>query len=89
MHMLTERLQILVSKDQRRELEAEARRRATSVGSLVREAIDARFGVVGEAERLRAVDEIASMSGTFVEPDELERIVEDERIASALQLGTR
>lgn len=89
MHMLTERLQILVTKEQRRELEAEARRRATSVGSLVREAIDARFSVVGEAERLQAAAEIASMAGTFVEPDELERIVEDERISSALQLDAR
>src|ERR1700736_293743 len=44
--MLNERLQILIRPDQRRRLEAEARRRGTSVAALVREAVDSRFGPV-------------------------------------------
>ena len=40
--MFTERLQVLMSKEQRRRLEAEAKRRHSSVGALIREAIDGR-----------------------------------------------
>jgi hypothetical protein len=82
MHMLSERLQILVSKEQRRRLVAEAEHRGASVGSLVREAIDARFGVVTEDERIRAVAEIGAMQGTFVEPDKLEQLIDEERLAA-------
>jgi hypothetical protein len=79
MHMLKERLQILVSPDQRRRLEAEAKRRGTSVASLIREAVDARFGAVTQADRLRALEEIRAMKGgRFVAPDALDRISEEE-----------
>lgn len=84
MLMLSERLQILVSAAQRRRLEAEAKRRATSVGSLVREAVDARFGAVTEEERIRAVSEIAAMNGIFLEPHELARVIDEGRLAAAL-----
>ena len=43
-HMLNERLQILVSTEQRRRLEAESKRTQASVASLIRQAIDAQFG---------------------------------------------
>lgn len=43
MCMFTERLQILVDRDRRRRLEDEAAARGTSVGALVREAIDLAF----------------------------------------------
>ena len=76
--MLNERLQILVSRDQRRRLEAEARRRGTSVGSVVREAVDARLGAVSPEERLKALEGLRSMSGRFLPPDELDRISEGE-----------
>ncbi len=79
--MLGERLQILVSTDQRRRLEVEAKRRGTSVGSLVREAIDTRYGAVTEDERTRAVAEIAAMRGTFLDLDALEHLVDEERLA--------
>ena len=77
--MLNERLQILLSAEQRRRLEDEARRRDVSVASLVREAVDARFGGVGTDERLRAVEEIGRMEGRYRAPDELERLAEGER----------
>jgi hypothetical protein len=79
LHMLKERLQVLVSAEQRRRLESEARRRGTSVGSLIREAVDAHFGSVTREDRLRALDQIKAMHGRYLPPDELNRIVEEER----------
>lgn len=46
---LTERMQVLVPPDQRRRLERIARRRGTSVGAVIREAIE-RFTPDGEAD---------------------------------------
>ena len=40
--MFTERIQVLMTKAQRRRLEEEARARGTSVGALIREAVDTR-----------------------------------------------
>lgn len=84
MHMFSERLQILLSREQRRRLEAEAKRRRASVGSLVREAIDARFGAkFSRAERIRAVEEISRMEGgRSLTVEEMERIVDEEREAN-------
>ena len=79
MSMLTERLQILVTPQQRRRLATEAQRRGASVGELVREAIDAIVGGVSAEVRQRAVEEIARMKpGKFVGPDELDRLIESE-----------
>ncbi len=80
--MLSERMQILLSQEQRQRLEEEAKRRGASVGSLVREAIDARFGGFSREERIRAVEEIGRMRGRFLTPEELNRIVEEERDAA-------
>ncbi len=81
MHMLTERLQVLVTPEHRRRLAAEARERGTSVGALIREAIDARFGGEPREERIRAAQEIASMSGgRHLPPEELDRLVEEEAV---------
>lgn len=77
--MLDQRLQVLVTKEQRELLEREARRRGASVGSLVREAVDAHLGPVTVGQRKRAVDEIRKMRGRFVSPEELNRIVDEER----------
>lgn len=79
--MFNERLQILISPEQRRRLETEAARRGTSVAALVREALDARFGVIDPEARFRAVEAIAAMRGRFLPPEELERILERERVA--------
>jgi hypothetical protein len=81
MHMLNERLQILVSRDQRRRLESEAQRRGVSVGGLIREAVDVHLGHVGEIERLEALDAIRAADGRFLSPDELNRLVDAEREA--------
>jgi hypothetical protein len=68
--MLKERLQILVSADQRRRLEREARRRGTSVGSVIREAVDAQLGGVTQDERRKAFEEIRAMRARFVSPED-------------------
>jgi len=81
--MFTERIQVLLTKAQRRRLEGEARRRQTSVGALIREAIDQRAHTVPVSERRRALEEIRAMRGHFLSVDELERIVDEERDAAA------
>jgi len=76
-----DRLQVLVSPAQRRALEAEAKRRGTPVGDLIREAVDARFGATSPEERLEALAGIEKTAGRFLTPAELDRIVEEEREA--------
>jgi predicted DNA-binding protein len=77
--MLNERLQILLTAEQRRRLDEEARRRGVPVAQLVREAIDRRFPPVNQEDRRRALEEIEALEGQFIAPDELNRIVEEER----------
>jgi hypothetical protein len=81
--MLNQRLQILVSSEQRGRLEREARRRGTSVASVIREAVDAQLGGVTADERRAALDEIRGMHAPSLTPDEINRIVEEEREAEA------
>jgi hypothetical protein len=83
MCMLSERVQILLTPEQRRRLEAEARRSGRSVASLVREALDERYGVVTREDRIRAVDEIRALRGRYLSPEELERVFAEERDAAA------
>ena len=78
--MFNERLQFRVSREQRRALEAEARRRDASIASVIREAIDLHLGIVDRSARLRAFEEIRAMQGgTFLTPEELNREVAAER----------
>jgi hypothetical protein len=87
LHMLNERLQILVTSEQRRRLEREARQRGVSVGSLIRDAIDARFGGFTIEERREAVEAIRAMQvDASLTPEEINRIVEEERDESADEL---
>jgi hypothetical protein len=77
--MLSERLQLLVTPAQRRRLDEESRRRGTSVGAVVREAIDARYGSATPDDRRRAYEAIERLQGTFLPPAEIEAIVDEER----------
>lgn len=79
MSMLTERLQVLISPDQRRRLEAEAERRGTSIATVVREAIDTTISGPTREERRRAVEAIKAMKGKYLPIEELEAIVDEER----------
>jgi hypothetical protein len=78
--MFNERLQLLISPEQRRRLEAEARRRDASIASVIREAIDLHLGTVDRSARLRALEELRAMrGGPFLSPEELNREVAAER----------
>jgi len=80
LHMYSERLQILVSKEQRRRLEAEAARRKASVASVIRGAVDAELGKGSREDRLQAVAEIAKIKGVpYLPPDELRKTIDEAR----------
>ncbi len=90
--MFKERLQVLVSAEQRRCLESEAQRRGTSVASLIREAVDVHFRRVSQADRLHALAGIRATRGRFLSPDELTRLVGDEhegQLGALPQSGSR
>lgn len=83
--MLNERLQILVTKQQRDRLDAEARRRGTSVGAVIRDAVDAQLGVVSRAEKLEAAARIKAMNADLaVSPAELNRMIDEAHEADIL-----
>ncbi|MBA2643688.1 MAG: antitoxin [Actinobacteria bacterium] len=77
--MLSERLQILISPEQRRRLDAEALRRGEPVAALVREAIDASLARPTPAERREAFEAIAAMKGRYLTPEEIEAVIDEER----------
>jgi len=80
MRMFSERLQILISKEQRRRLESEAKRRDASVASVIREAIDVQLGGIGRDDRLGAVAQIAAMRGaSYLPPEELRQAITEAR----------
>lgn len=79
MSMLTERLQILISPEQRRRLETEAKRRGSSVATVVREAIDTTLAGPTRDERREAVEAMKAMKGKYLPVEELEAIVDEER----------
>lgn len=87
--MYSERLQILVSPEQRKRWEVEAKRRGTSVAGLIREAVDRDMGALDCGDRARAVDAIGAMHGRFLPPKELDRIVEEGRTRAHLRPGRR
>jgi predicted DNA-binding protein len=85
--MYNERIQLLISKEQRRRLEQEAKRRGTSVASVVRNAVDMQLGGPTREERMHAVEQIRKMrEGRFLTPEELNRLVAEEREANFPEL---
>jgi hypothetical protein len=81
--MFSQRLQILISKEQRRRLEAEARRRQASVASVIRDAVDAELGKGSREDRLQAVAAIAKIKGVpYLPPDELRKAIDEARAES-------
>jgi predicted transcriptional regulator len=82
MSMLTERLQVLISPEQRRKLEAEAERRRSSVGAVVRQAIDVSLAGPTRKDRVEAVEAIKAMKGRYLPVEEIEAIVDAEREAN-------
>jgi hypothetical protein len=71
MSTLTHRTQLLLDDERRGRLDDEARRTGRSVASLVREAIDARYGLAGQdaARASAAAALLASPRPADAEPD--------------------
>ncbi len=88
MSMYTERLQILVSKEQRRRLEREAKRRKSSVASVIRDAVEAELGGRSREEKLRAVEAIRRIPPVpYLPPEELGELI-DRLHDEAIMRGT-
>lgn len=88
MHMLKERLQIMIDAEQRSRLNAEAKRLGTSVGSVVRDAIDDRLGRGGRGERVAAVQAMERRaSGRSLTIAEMDRILDEGRSRRVDPLG--
>jgi hypothetical protein len=87
MPSLTHRTQLLLDDERRQRLEEEARRTGRSVASLVREAIDARYGLAerSAAQRSAASALLASPRPADAEPDwhEVERDLLDSTAPDA------
>jgi hypothetical protein len=80
MRMYTERLQILVSKEQRRRLEREAKRRNSSVASVIRDAVEAELGGTSRQDRLEAAAAISRLKAApYIVPEEMEREIATAR----------
>ena len=75
--MYSERLQILLTPQQRRHLQQEAKRRGTSVTALIREAVNEHFGVVPEGDRGRAYRSIVARHARYLAPDRLDELIEE------------
>jgi hypothetical protein len=75
--MYSERLQIMLTPEQRRHIQHEANRRGTSVAELIREAITEHFGVVPEEDRANAYRSIVVRRARFLAPDRLDELVEE------------
>ncbi|CAN5559057.1 hypothetical protein BH24ACT26_BH24ACT26_00130 [soil metagenome] len=74
--MFSERLQILLTPQQRRHLQQEAKRRGISVTALIREAVNAHLAIVPQEDRGRAYRSIVARRTRFVAPDQLDELVE-------------
>jgi predicted DNA-binding protein len=73
-----ERLQILVTPEQRRRLTMLARARGTAVTALIREAIDEAFPEASDAAtRQAAARTLLDRHVPFISPDELDRTLDD------------
>jgi hypothetical protein len=79
--MAMERMQILVTQEQRRRLKQAAAGRGTSVTELVRQAIDAELAAVSPARerKLRALAELRAMPPVeFIAPEELRELIDQQ-----------
>ena len=93
MHMFSERLQILVSPEQRLRLEAEAASRGVSVASVIRDAVDERLRGPTREQRLAAVERAAGRQAEYVPIEELNHLIasqyDEEWIDELVAEGSR
>lgn len=70
---LTKKTTILLTPELHRRLSRLAKSRGVSLGQLVREACEVRYGVVGTASRLEAAGALAALGLPVAPPDVLKR----------------
>ncbi len=78
MPTLTKKAMILFDPEQYRKLEEEARRRKSSVGTLVREAVEKAIldkSKVSHEERIKAAERIVSAQEEIPEWEEVEKLI--------------
>ena len=73
MEKLTKKTTILLQPELHRRLTRLADQRRTSIGELIRSAVERQYGLGGSEERLRAVHALASMSLPVGSPEEMKR----------------
>lgn len=84
--MYSERMQILLSPEQRRLVEDEARRAGRSAAAVVREAIEARYRSADPGRRRAAFERMRRRRAATLPPEELEALLEsrfDDELPSA------
>lgn len=75
--MYSERMQILISPEQRHRLDEEAASRNMAVAAVVREALDEHLGSGDFTRRQAALKRMSSRNLTAVSPEELEDILSE------------
>lgn len=91
--MYSERLQLLLSPEQRRRLDDEARRTGASIASLIRDALDERYGrLPTREERMAALERIrkagsGKSSQRTITPEEINRAHEEQVEERARRAG--
>ncbi len=73
MPTLTQRIQLLLTEAQYRELRRIAQRQGRSMGALIREAIEKEFSRSAQERAIAAVEELASLSLPVASWEEMER----------------
>ena len=73
MEKLTKKTTILLQPELHRRLTRLADQRRTSIGELIRSAVEHQYGLGGSEERLRAVRALASLSLPVGSPEEMKR----------------
>lgn len=73
MPVLNKRVQVLLSSDQHKRLETLASRRGTSIGALIREAIEKLYIQPDQEERLKAVQRMAELELPVSDWERMER----------------
>lgn len=73
---LTERTQVLLSPEQRRKVAQLAARSSTSLGAVIRAAIDSYVPSVSSDRRRRALEELFALDAPVADWDEMEREIE-------------
>ena len=73
MSALTKRIQVLLSSDQHKRLETIAKARGTSIGALIREAVEKSYLQSDKEERLKAVQALANLRLPVSDWEQMER----------------